>query len=47
MKLQYVATDDKVANVFTKPLSRINLEYFKDKIGTVPSKGVIGGTHPT
>ena len=28
----------QVANVLTKPLSRVKLEYFRDKLGVVPSK---------
>ena len=33
IKLQHVSTDDKVANVMTKPLSRVKFEYFHDKLG--------------
>ena len=43
MKLQYVATDDRIANVFTKPLARVKFEYFGEMLGVlqieVPSKG--------
>ena len=43
MKLQYVATDEKIADVLTKPLARVKLEYFKEKLNVlqieVPSKG--------
>ena len=43
MKLQYVATDEKIANVLTKPLARVKFEYFREKLGVlqieVPSKG--------
>jgi hypothetical protein len=43
VKLQYVGTDDLVANVLTKPLSRVKFEYFRDKLGVVrkdlPRKG--------
>ena len=35
VKLQYVATDDQVDDVLTKPLSRVKFEYFTDKIGVV------------
>ena len=31
--LQYVSTDDKFADVMTKPLSRVKFEYFCDKLG--------------
>ena len=33
IKLQYVSTDEQVADVMTKPLSRVNFEYFHDKLG--------------
>ena len=43
MKLQYVATDEQIVDVLTKPLARVKFEYFKRKIGVhqieVPSKG--------
>ena len=43
VKLQYVATDEQVADVLTKPLARVKFEYFRGKLGVlqieVPSKG--------
>ena len=43
MKLQYVATDEHIANVLMKPLAKVNFEYFGEKLGVlhieVPSKG--------
>ena len=43
IKLQYVSTDEQVADVLTKPLSRLKFEYFRDKLGVVrkdlPRKG--------
>ena len=43
LKLQYISTDEHVAGVLTKPLSRIKFEYFQDKLGIVrkdpPRKG--------
>ena len=43
MKLQYVATDEQVADVLTKPLARVKFEYFRENLGVlhieVPSKG--------
>jgi hypothetical protein len=43
IKLQYVSMDEQVADVLTKPLSRIKFENFQDKIGIVrkdlPRKG--------
>ena len=35
IKLQYVSTNDQVANVLTKPLSRVKLEYFHENLGVV------------
>jgi hypothetical protein len=35
IKLQYVSTDEHVANVLTKPLSHVNFEHFRDKLGIV------------
>jgi hypothetical protein len=35
VKLQYVSIDGQIVNVFTKPLSKIKFEYFKDKLGMV------------
>ena len=43
IKIQYVSTDEQVADVLTKPLSRVKFEHFRDKIGVVrkdlPRKG--------
>ena len=43
VKLQYVATDEHIADVLTKPLARAKFEYFREKLGVlqieVPSKG--------
>ena len=38
VKLQYIATDEQIADVLTKPLSKVKLEYFRDKLGVVPRK---------
>lgn len=35
VKLQYIATYEKIVDVLTKPLSKIKFEYFKDKLGMV------------
>jgi len=35
VKLEYIATEDQVADVFTKPLSKTKFEYFRDKLGLV------------
>jgi hypothetical protein len=43
IKLQYVGTDEQVADVLTKPLSRVKFEHFRDKLSIVrkdlPRKG--------
>ena len=43
MNLQYVATNEKIIDVLTKPLARVKFEYFREKLGVlqieVPSKG--------
>ena len=38
MKLQYVSTNEQVADVLTKPLSKVKSKYFRDKLGVVPRK---------
>jgi hypothetical protein len=35
VKLQYVTTNEKIADVLTKPLLRVNFVYFRDKLGVV------------
>ena len=32
VKLQYVATEEHIADVLTKPLARMNFEYFRPRI---------------
>ena len=43
VKLLYVATEEHIADVLTKPLARVKFEKFKKKLGVlqieVPSKG--------
>ena len=43
MKLQYIATDEQIADVLTKPLAIVKFDYFREKLGVlqteVPSKG--------
>ena len=34
-KLQYVPTDEKVADVLTKPLSIVKFDNFRDKLGVI------------
>jgi hypothetical protein len=33
VKLQYISIDEQVADILTKPLSRINFAYLRDKMG--------------
>jgi hypothetical protein len=35
IKLQYVGTNEQVANVLTKPPSHVKFEHFRDKLGIV------------
>ena len=35
IKLQYVSTNEQVADVLNKPLSRVKFEYFCVKLGVV------------
>ena len=34
----YIASREQAADMLTKPLSRMKLEYFRDKLGVVPRK---------
>ena len=35
VKLKYVPTEKQVANILTKPLSHVNFEGFRDKLGVL------------
>ena len=35
MKLQYMATEEKIVDVLTKPLARVKFEYFRERIGAI------------
>ena len=35
MKLQYISTDEQVADIFTKPLTRVKFAYFRERLGVV------------
>ena len=37
MKLQYVVTEEQIADVLTKPLAKVKFEYFREKIGVLRS----------
>ena len=43
VKLQYVVTDEHIADVLMKPLARVKFEYLRENLGVlqieVPSKG--------
>ena len=43
VKLQYVAMEEQIADVLTKPLARVKFEYFREKLSVlqieVSSKG--------
>ena len=43
IKVHYVATEEHIADVLTKPLARLKFEYFREKLGVlqieVSSKG--------
>ena len=38
VKLQFVATEEQTADIFTNPLARTKLEHFRDNLGVVPRK---------
>jgi len=35
VKLKYIRTDEKIADILTKPLSILKFVYFKDKLGVI------------
>ena len=35
IKLHYVSTDEKIADILSKPLSKMKLEHFCNKLGVV------------
>ena len=35
VKLQYVATEEQIADVLTKPLARVKFEYFREILGVL------------
>ena len=38
VKLQYVATDKQIADVLTKPLTKVKFEYFRERLGVILNK---------
>ena len=35
VQLQYLSTDEQIADILTKPLTRVKFEYFRAKLGVV------------
>ena len=35
VKLQYVAMEEHIADVLTKPLARLKFEYFRERLGVL------------
>ena len=35
LKLHYVATEEHIADLLTKPLARVKFEYFREKLGVL------------
>ena len=35
LKLQYVAMEEQISDVLTKPLARVKFKYFKEKLGVL------------
>ena len=35
VKLQYVATDEQITDVLTRPFARVNFEYFRENLGVL------------
>ena len=38
VKLHYVAMEEHIIDVLTKPLSRVKFEYFREKLGVLRSR---------
>ena len=35
VKLQYMVTEEQIADVFTKPLARVKFKYFRERLGVI------------
>jgi hypothetical protein len=35
VKPRYISTDEMIADILTKPLSKVKYEYFRDKLGVM------------
>ena len=44
VKLQYISTDEQVADIFTKPLARVKFAYFRERLGVVENPFIDKGT---
>ena len=38
VRLQYLATDEQVADAMTEPLFKVKMEYIREKLGVVPRR---------
>ena len=38
MKLKYMATDEKIADVLTKPIARVKFEYFRESLSVIQNE---------
>ena len=45
VKLQYVATDEQIADVLTQPLARMKFEYFREKLGVLQIEVLVKFEH--
>lgn len=41
VRLQYISTDEQIANILTKPLSRVKFVYFRDKLGVMENVSLV------
>jgi hypothetical protein len=39
--MQYLPTDEQIADVLTKPLAKSKFEYFRDKLGVVENTPLV------
>ena len=44
VKLQYISTDEQVADIFTKPLARVKFVYFQEWLGVVENPFIDKGS---
>ena len=38
VKLQYMAMDEQIADMLTKPLARVKFEYFRERLGVIQNE---------